>query len=201
MPNVSRLWILAFAALATGCSGGTNEPPPVQTGRSPDAAADAMADVVFTNGAVAVRGDTIAYVGDVSSVTALIGDNTEVIDLDGRMLLPVVVADSAGTGADEPAPAMRATEDLLAAVQSAVTVEGSGADGAPQSIDEAIRQHTLEQARALGAEPSGGAIARGMKADLVVLEANLFDVGFADIGATGVQLAMADGRIVHREGV
>ncbi|ODQ85011.1 amidohydrolase, partial [Mycolicibacterium holsaticum] len=59
------------------------------------------ADFVFRNGAiytvagpepwaqaVAVRGNTIVHVGDEDGATALVGPNTRVIDLGGRMLMP-----------------------------------------------------------------------------------------------------------------
>jgi len=61
----------------------------------------ATADLVFVNGkvvtvdestpqaqAVAVHGDTIMAVGSDETIRALIGDNTTVIDLDGRLLIP-----------------------------------------------------------------------------------------------------------------
>lgn len=214
MPRFFRWRVLAVAAMAAGCTGGAGESP--ATGMSPAAAA--MASVVFTNGrvytldanqpwaeAVAVRGAEIAYVGDASSVTALVGDDTEVIDLAGRMLLPLVYADDdvAGTDAGGLAPA-RAAGDLLAAIEATLGADGAdGADGeaVPRTVAEAIRAHTLEQARERGMERTAGSITRGKQADLVVLEANLFDVRFDDIDAIAVQLAMTDGRIVHRDGV
>lgn len=66
-----------------------------------DAAAVPTADLVFRRGAVftvdndrpwaesvAVRGDTIVYVGDDSGVAEYIGNKTKIVDLKGRMLLP-----------------------------------------------------------------------------------------------------------------
>ncbi len=63
------------------------------------------ADMVFTNAsvltmnddapsaeAVAVTGNEISYVGDAAGAQALIGDNTEVFDLDGDTLLPGFVS-------------------------------------------------------------------------------------------------------------
>ncbi len=63
------------------------------------------ADLVFTNAsvltmnddaptaqAVAVTGNQISYVGDVAGAEALIGDNTEVLDLGGDTLLPGFVS-------------------------------------------------------------------------------------------------------------
>ena len=63
------------------------------------------ADYVFTNGkiytvdeqqpwaeAVAVKGNKIVYVGDATGLAAYIGDGTEKIDLEGKMLLPGFVS-------------------------------------------------------------------------------------------------------------
>ncbi len=65
------------------------------------AAANKDADYVFKNGAVytmdasapkaeavAITGKEISYVGDNKGAEALVGQNTQVIDLKGRMLLP-----------------------------------------------------------------------------------------------------------------
>ena len=65
------------------------------------AAPDANADIVFRNGpvytvdgrrpwarAVAVKGKRIAFVGDDAGVESLIGPQTRVVDLAGKMLLP-----------------------------------------------------------------------------------------------------------------
>jgi len=65
------------------------------------AAPDASADIVFRNGpvytvdgrrpwarAVAVKGKRIAFVGDDAGVGSLIGPQTRVVDLAGKMLLP-----------------------------------------------------------------------------------------------------------------
>jgi predicted amidohydrolase YtcJ len=62
------------------------------------------ADLVLRNGrvvtldpdrpeatAVAVRGDRIAWVGEEAGVTAQVGPATEVVDLDGRLLLPGII--------------------------------------------------------------------------------------------------------------
>jgi predicted amidohydrolase YtcJ len=62
-------------------------------------AVDGPADFIFRNGpihtvtganpsAVAVRGKTIVHVGDEAGAMAMAGPNTEIIDLDGRLLMP-----------------------------------------------------------------------------------------------------------------
>lgn len=81
----------------TGCAESTVPEPaptePVTTGE--------VADLVFKNGhvqtmvseadvaqAVAVRGNTIVYVGDDAGIEAFVGDATQVIDLEGGFLSP-----------------------------------------------------------------------------------------------------------------
>ena len=79
------------AALLLFVSGCSDETLPVEP-----------ADVVFRNGtihtvsaagagAVAVRGDSIVYVGDPAGAEAMIGPATDVVDLEGRMLMPGIV--------------------------------------------------------------------------------------------------------------
>ena len=91
------LFVLGFAYLSTivlSCA--TQSETTRKTG---------PADNVFTNGkiytvneqqpwaeSVAVKGNKIAYVGDASGVAAHIGDGTEQINLNGRMLLPGFVS-------------------------------------------------------------------------------------------------------------
>jgi len=91
-----RNWT-AFGALVLlwACSG------PGQDNAATTSAAVAPADFVFTNGkvytvdqsnswaeAVAVRGNAIVYVGDDAGAAAFVGDGTEAIDLDGKLMLP-----------------------------------------------------------------------------------------------------------------
>ena len=84
--------VFAFMTIAlAACSGGGDAP--------------AAADIVFLNGtvltmddgnpeaeAVAVVGNKITYVGSADGVSALIGDDTEVIDATGKMILPGFVS-------------------------------------------------------------------------------------------------------------
>lgn len=70
-------------------------------GCEPQESSEQAADFVFTNGivytvddnnpeaqAVAVRGDEIVYVGADAGAQAFVGEGTELIDLDGKMLMP-----------------------------------------------------------------------------------------------------------------
>ncbi len=69
--------------------------------QQPSSSSEATATMVFRNGpvytvndtspwasAVAIRGSEIVYVGDDAGVQTLIGPGTEVVDLDGRLLMP-----------------------------------------------------------------------------------------------------------------
>ncbi|OBB38798.1 twin-arginine translocation pathway signal protein [Mycobacterium sp. 852002-51961_SCH5331710] len=88
-----RAGAVVLAATAASACSVTPEP---ETGTE-----NATADVVFRNGpiytvagpqpwaqAVAVRGNTIAHVGDEAGAMALVGPDTRVIDLQGRLLMP-----------------------------------------------------------------------------------------------------------------
>ena len=74
----------------------TIEPPASEPISSKD-----TADIVFRNGdihtmvsendiaqAIAIKGDTIIYVGDNAGVESFTGDTTRIVDLDGQMLIP-----------------------------------------------------------------------------------------------------------------
>ncbi|OBK80873.1 twin-arginine translocation pathway signal protein [Mycobacterium sp. 1164985.4] len=88
-----RAGAVALAATAASACSVTPEP---ETGTE-----KATADFVFRNGpiytvagpqpwaqAVAVRGNTIAHVGDEAGAMALVGPDTRVVDLPGRLLMP-----------------------------------------------------------------------------------------------------------------
>jgi predicted amidohydrolase YtcJ len=85
-----RLVALAIVALATACSKQTPQP-----------AAESAAELVFKNGtiytvdaskptatSIAVRGGKIAAVGADADTAALIGAQTKIVDLQGRLMLP-----------------------------------------------------------------------------------------------------------------
>ena len=100
---MKRIYVILFILLMTFVSGCTDsmleQPADVEP-----AAADVGpegADIVFTNAAVytvndaelwaeavAVQGNEIVYVGDLAGVETFIGENTDVRDLNGAMLLP-----------------------------------------------------------------------------------------------------------------
>lgn len=97
-PHFSRRTVLRAGAvvLAATAASACRVTPEPETGTE-----NATADVVFRNGpiytvagpqpwaqAVAVRGNTIAHVGDEAGAMALVGPDTRVIDLQGRLLMP-----------------------------------------------------------------------------------------------------------------
>ena len=85
---------LASLAMVVGCGDTTTQDDTAEEGST-------HADVVFTNArvytvddaapwaeAVAVKGDEIVYVGDAAGVEAMVGDATQVRDVQGQLLLP-----------------------------------------------------------------------------------------------------------------
>lgn len=64
-------------------------------------------------------------------------------------------------------------------------------------LPEALAAYTIGAAYAMGLEKETGSIEPGKKADLVVLEENLFDVPARRIGQTRVLLTLLDGETVH----
>jgi len=194
----SLLPALALSGLLACC--GDTEAPSV-----PKPAPGAMASVVFMNGvvytldankpwadALAIRGDAIVYVGDSSSVTAFIGEGTETIDLAGRMLLPAFLPEpgaAASSSLDTAHSALKGIQETLTGTSP------------PPTVGAAIARYTLDRAQTAGIADRAGTLTRGKLADLVVLERNLFDVGYEDIGAVAVTLTMRDGRVGYRDGL
>lgn len=96
-----KWWALPSALLF--CAGAAFAAPPA-TQTSADRDSGAAADLVLLHGrihtqdparriaqAVAVRGNTIVAVGDDADADALIGQHTQVVDLQGRVVLPGII--------------------------------------------------------------------------------------------------------------
>ncbi len=64
-------------------------------------------------------------------------------------------------------------------------------------LRDAIAGMTIRAAMQLGTDGQLGSIEEGKKADLIVLERNLFDVVAHEIHEVGVLMTLMDGRIVH----
>jgi predicted amidohydrolase YtcJ len=81
-------------------------------------------------------------------------------------------------------------------------------DGAPhamlpeQTVDLAtvLRTYTLNGAYSLGQEHLTGSIEEGKRADLVVIDRNLFEVDVEDIRGTQVEMTLLDGDVVYERG-
>jgi len=87
-----KRWILSIAVLLSFGLSACQQAP------------DVMADLVLTNGtiytvdaersvaeALAVKGGQIAYVGDSQGAQAFVGETTQVVDLQGRLVLPAFI--------------------------------------------------------------------------------------------------------------
>ncbi|CAM2070518.1 Amidohydrolase [Sulfidibacter corallicola] len=71
---------------------------------------------------------------------------------------------------------------------------------APQNLPDlatAVRAYTLDAAYVMRQEDRVGSLEVGKRADLIVLDRNIFQVGTTAIGSTSVLLTMLDGRIVY----
>lgn len=92
--------VLLLGMLAA-CGAPADQTPDESTQPDPSPEAVEGADLVMKNGtiqtlvseddvaqAIAIKGDTIVYVGDDAGVEEFIGDNTEVIDLEGQFVSP-----------------------------------------------------------------------------------------------------------------
>jgi predicted amidohydrolase YtcJ len=65
------------------------------------------------------------------------------------------------------------------------------------TLEEAIAGYTIGGARMLGIDDEVGTIEVGKKADIILLDQNLFEIDPIDIPGTKVLATMFDGRIVH----
>jgi predicted amidohydrolase YtcJ len=98
------------------------------------------------------------------------------------------------------------TPDPLAQIEVAVRRVDAGADGEPF-----LPEQGLPLAAALGAftagsayvnhDADGGTIAVGRRADLAVVDRNLFACPDGRVGAARVELTVAAGRVVHDVGL
>lgn len=112
-------------------------------------------------------------------------------------------------GSDFPAAAYVADYRPLNAIEQAVTRQMLGKSDMPVlggekarlTVAEAIRANTYGAAYGIGVEDRIGSLEVGKKADLIVLNQNLFDIDPHNIHKTKVALTMMDGVIRHRDGM
>ena len=158
--------VVLSLVLAYGCSPG---PPP--------------ADLVFVGGpvytqdeslpwaeAVAVRGETIVFVGARADVEPWVGESTRVVDLDGRLLLPSL------------------DDDALVAIHEAVTgrtLRGNTTARNLENIADAI------------VERASSSLVVGSPADLTVLQENILKIPAERIAEAKVEMSVVGGNIVY----
>ncbi len=143
------------------------------------------ADLVFTNGliytvnesqpwaeAVAIRGAEIVYVGDAEGAQAISGTETDIKDLFGSLMLPAL------TSGDESFSRMER------AILGNDTGHATDDEEAGLTLAQAIRAFTVD------------AIEVGKRADLVVVDQNLFEIDESEIHNTHAVMTMLNGRIV-----
>ena len=91
----------------------------------------------------------------------------------------------------------------LQTVETAVTRKAPGGEGEALNPNEAIdlasaiRAVTLNSAYVMNQEKSVGSIEKGKRADMVVLDKNLFDIPATEISSTEVQLTIFDGKVIY----
>ncbi|MEW6273414.1 MAG: amidohydrolase [Thermodesulfobacteriota bacterium] len=108
-------------------------------------------------------------------------------------------------GTDWPAASYFSTYKPLDSLQVAVTRQLVGRRDAPvlepadQRLDlaQAIRANTMAAARQLRLDDEVGSLEVGKRADLVVLERNVFELDPHDIAKTRIDMTMMDGRFTH----
>jgi predicted amidohydrolase YtcJ len=66
------------------------------------------------------------------------------------------------------------------------------------SLRSSIAMHTLHSAYQLHQEDLTGQLRVGYRADLVVIDRNLFEVDLTDVSTTNVLMTLVDGAVVHR---
>jgi predicted amidohydrolase YtcJ len=69
------------------------------------------------------------------------------------------------------------------------------------SLEDALRAYTADAAYALRMEEFVGTLAVGKRADLIVIDRDIFKIPVEEIPKTNVQITMMNGQIVHEEAV
>jgi len=112
-------------------------------------------------------------------------------------------------GSDFPAAAYVADYRPLNAIEQAVTRQmlGNrempilGGEDARLTVAQAIRANTYGAAYGTAVEDQIGSLEVGKKADLIILDQNLFEIDPHEIHNANVEFTMMDGVVRHREGI
>ena len=107
-------------------------------------------------------------------------------------------------GSDFPASGAISTYKMLEQIQYAMTrkfLSGKGDIWPPEeeriTLEAAIEAATINGAYTIALEDEIGSIEVGKKADLIVLDQNLFDIPVGKIHETQVILTLVDGKVTH----
>ncbi len=103
-------------------------------------------------------------------------------------------------GSDWPVASANPFEGLEMAVTRREPGATSGERLAPTErvgLDTAVKNYTLQSARALYIEDRSGSLTVGKNADLVAVDQNIFDVPPERIGKTRVLVTMYRGEVVY----
>lgn len=109
-------------------------------------------------------------------------------------------------GTDWPAASHYSTYEPLKAIQIAVTRQEIGKEDSTEplppaaeriTLDEAIRASTIDAAYQLRLDDKVGTIEVGKRADLIVLDKNLFDLPASQISTARVVMTLMDGQVRH----
>ena len=106
-------------------------------------------------------------------------------------------------GSDWPVSGYVSEYRPLAAVETGMTRQLDGREDVPplggadagMSLDQALRSHTIDAAFGMGMDDEIGSLEVGKKADLVVLEKNLYDIDPAGISEVEVLYTMMGGNL------
>ncbi|WP_082210580.1 amidohydrolase [Flavobacterium sp. ABG] len=113
-------------------------------------------------------------------------------------------------GTDWPAAGYYSTFKPLEAIQVAITREMISGRGTPKrpimppaseriTLEQALRASTINSAYILGMEDRIGSLRVGKRADLIVLNKNLFDIPPQDISKTQILLTLMNGKETFRD--
>ena len=73
--------------------------------------------------------------------------------------------------------------------------------GEKVDLETALMMYTVNSAYMVGKEDMIGSIEAGKKADLIVLDRNIFEIPTKELLEVNVLATMVDGRVVHEEAV